>query len=185
MRIAIVSDIHDNVWSLAAARQGLASADALVCCGDLCSPFIVEPLATAVAGPVYLVFGNNDGDTARITENAARFDGRVALAKEFLEERIGGKRFAVNHYPAIARGIAEAGRHDVVCYGHDHRFHVERRGETLLVNPGTLMGFDPAANRDVPPTYVIYDTESDRAEGFAVARDGGRYGPVEPYDSGP
>lgn len=42
MRIAVLSDIHDNVWNLAAALDAGAETDALICCGDLCSPFIVH-----------------------------------------------------------------------------------------------------------------------------------------------
>ena len=44
MRIAVLSDIHDNVWKLAAALDAVGDADALICCGDLCSPFIVHQL---------------------------------------------------------------------------------------------------------------------------------------------
>jgi len=168
MRIAILSDVHDHVWNLRAAMETTRGADALLFCGDLCSPFVVPMLAAAVDGPVYLVFGNNDGDTARIVENAARFDDRVQVAKEHLEIELGGKRFAVNHYPRIAESIAAAGRHDVVCHGHDHRYRVERLGETLLVNPGTLMGYDPAAGDDVPATFVVYDTVSGEVERFEV-----------------
>jgi len=35
MRIAILSDIHDNVWKLAAALEAVRHADVLLCCGDL------------------------------------------------------------------------------------------------------------------------------------------------------
>ena len=44
MRVAILSDIHDNVWSLSAALGAVSEADALICCGDLCSPFIIHQL---------------------------------------------------------------------------------------------------------------------------------------------
>ena len=45
MRIAILSDIHDNLWNLAAAISSVQAADALICCGDLCSPFVIDELA--------------------------------------------------------------------------------------------------------------------------------------------
>lgn len=166
MRIAILSDVHDHVWNLRAAMETTRTADALIFCGDLCSPFVVPMLAAAVDGPVYLVFGNNDGDQARIVENAARFDGRVHVAKEHLDVELGGKRFAVNHYPRIAESIAAAGQHNVVCHGHNHRYRVERRaeGRTLLVNPGTLMGWDAATGEDVAATFVVYDTVTGEVE---------------------
>jgi len=58
MRIAVLSDIHDNVWKLAAALEAVRDADALICCGDLCSPFIVHQLGRGFAGPIHVVFGN-------------------------------------------------------------------------------------------------------------------------------
>ena len=64
MRIAILSDIHDNVWKLAAALKAAREADALICCGDLCSPFVVHQLGRAFSGPIHIVFGNNDGEKA-------------------------------------------------------------------------------------------------------------------------
>jgi uncharacterized protein len=73
MRIAILSDIHDNVWKLATALEKLRGVDALLCCGDLCSPFVVHQLARGFSGPIEIVFGNNDGDLYRITANAAKY----------------------------------------------------------------------------------------------------------------
>ena len=36
MRLAILSDIHDHVWNLAAALGWCAArTDAMICCGDL------------------------------------------------------------------------------------------------------------------------------------------------------
>ena len=40
MRIAILSDTHDNIWVLKDLLAGL-EADALLFCGDFCAPFIL------------------------------------------------------------------------------------------------------------------------------------------------
>ena len=50
MKIGILSDIHDNIWNLRAALEGLGEADALICCGDLCSPFVVGLLGEGFPG---------------------------------------------------------------------------------------------------------------------------------------
>jgi hypothetical protein len=56
MKIGILSDIHDNLWNLRAALGGLGEADALICCGDLCSPFVVGLLAEGFPGrPIHVV----------------------------------------------------------------------------------------------------------------------------------
>ena len=44
MLIAILSDIHDNIPKLRAAIDHIRPVDALLCGGDLCSPFIVDEL---------------------------------------------------------------------------------------------------------------------------------------------
>lgn len=175
MRVAILSDIHDNIWNLAAALHGLADAEALICCGDLCSPFVLDQLAEGFAGPIHIVFGNNDGDLFRITAKAGG-RGNVHLYGAFYAGELGGRRFAVNHYPDIARSLASSGLYDVVCYGHNHAYSVERVGGVALLNPGALMGYDPINRHDNDATFLIYDTARDKAKGYKVEPPPGRHG---------
>jgi len=170
MRLAILSDIHDNVWKLDAALALLRGADAMICCGDLCSPFIVHQLGRGFAGPIHVIFGNNDGDLFRITANAAKYP-QIKIHGEMLRGEFGGKRIAANHYDNIARAIAASGEYDVVCYGHNHVYDVSRIGRTLAINPGAVMGATFAADgsrMDVASTCVIYDTDTDAAQRFDV-----------------
>jgi uncharacterized protein len=168
MKIAILSDIHDNIWNLAAIQPGILQSEVMICCGDLCSPFIVGLLANNYKDrPIHIVFGNNDGDLFRITQNASKFN-HVHLHGAIYEDVLGGKHFAVNHYPEIALAIAAAGKYEVVCYGHNHAFKVATQGNTLTINPGAIMGYDPLNHRDVPSTFVIYDTEENRAMGYQI-----------------
>lgn len=182
MRVAIISDIHDNVWNLSDALGGVKNTDALIVCGDLCSPFIVRQLAEGFSGPIHIVFGNNDADLYRITKIAGKYD-HLHLHGELYEGELGGKRFAANHYNNISLPLSEAGRYDVVCYGHNHSFKIEAKGDTLVINPGTIMGYDPVKRQDVPTTLVIYNTEDHRANGFHVASGAaGPTGKLIPYD---
>ena len=172
MKIAILSDIHDNIWNLRAALAGLPPADALICCGDLCSPFVVGLLAEGFPGrPIHVVFGNNDGDLYRITQNAARV-GTVQLHGELFRGEFEGRRVLVNHYPEIALAIAASGEYDLVCYGHNHLYKIERVGATLTVNPGAIMGYEPGGKREVSPTFVVYDTTTAEATSYRVVTDG-------------
>jgi uncharacterized protein len=168
MKIAIISDIHDNVWNLGPALETIKDSETLICCGDLCSPFIVDLMADGFHNQIHIVFGNNDGDQYRITNNAIKYDGRVIIHGEFAELKLDGKRFAVNHYPDIARSIAESEDYDVVCYGHNHVYKVEKVNETLLINPGAIMGYDGVSKKDIPSTFVVYETESDECKGYEV-----------------
>jgi putative phosphoesterase len=156
MKIAVISDIHDNIWKLASALERLKDADALICCGDLCAPFIVPQMADAFSRQIHIVFGNNDGDRFRITQQAARF-AHGTIHGELAELTLDGKRIAVHHFDDVGRLIAASGKYDVVCCGHNHVFEVARAGETLLINPGEIMG------RFGTSTYVVYDTVADEA----------------------
>ncbi|MBN1310422.1 MAG: metallophosphoesterase [Anaerolineae bacterium] len=161
MQIAVCSDIHDNIWKLGHALPGMSKADALIFCGDFCAPFTLTQLAQGFAGPVHAVLGNNDGDQRLLLQMAEKA-GNVTLHGQIAEIEIGGARIAVNHYPEIARGLAASGSYDIVCYGHDHTLHEEKIGDTLLVNPGEIMG------RFGHSTYVIIDTSNRAVEVFEV-----------------
>ncbi len=196
MKIAVLSDIHDHVWNLQDLLHGMPEADALIFCGDLCSPFVIDILAQGFAGQIICVDGNNRGDEAVIALKAAGFGPRfqrlgtfaelvevdgVLLSRaayeplhgDFAARQAGGPRLAVSHYPEVALAVAGAGRYDVVCYGHNHTFKIGRVGETLTINPGTVMGYcpsNPPAECDVPATFVVYDTSSRAALGYQITR---------------
>lgn len=163
MKIAILSDIHDHVWRLKTVLSQTKDCDALICCGDLCSPFIIDQLTTEFSKDIHIVFGNNDGDLFRITQKALNYKNpegnpRVSLYGQFFQKKFESKNIAVNHYPDIAFAIAESGQYDLVCYGHNHQAKVETKEATVLVNPGAVMGYDPVNKKDIPATFAVYDT---------------------------
>jgi putative phosphoesterase len=168
MRIAILSDIHDNLWNLAVAIHALRDADALICCGDLCSPFVIDELAK-FPKDVHIVFGNNDADLYRITAKASK-KANCHLHGELFEASFDKLRFAVNHFDYLARPIAKSGDYDVVCFGHNHEFEISREGPCLRINPGPIMGakFSSGKWEDVAPTFVVYDTASHTPEAYAI-----------------
>jgi uncharacterized protein len=170
MRLAILSDIHDNLWNLAAAMEIVRNADALLCCGDLCSPFVIDELAKCEA-PVHIVFGNNDADLYRITSKAQK-KSNCYLHGELFQAIFDGRRLAMNHFDYLARPMAKSGDYDVVCFGHNHEFEITREGTALLINPGPIMGakFSSGKWEDTEPTFVLYDTIADTVEAYAIDR---------------
>lgn len=163
MQIGIISDIHDHIINLRKALHMLQRADALICCGDLCSPFIVDELAKGFpAKDVHIIFGNNDGDAYRITTKAAGYQ-HLKLYGEFCELELGGKRIAVNHFDNISRALAKSDAYDVVCFGHNHQFEISQEGNTLLINPGEIFGGLTGS-----ATFSIYDTDIHEASHYEV-----------------
>ena len=167
MLIAVLSDIHDNLWKLDIALRHVRECEAMICCGDLCSPFVIDELANGFERDIHVVFGNNDADLFRITSKISRYP-HVHLYGEFCELELGGKKFAINHFDYIARPIAQSGLYDVVCFGHNHRFEIARMGKTLAVNPGSVMGaqFGPQGRKDVLPVSSFTTRLRTRHMGF-------------------
>ncbi len=159
MKVAVISDIHDNIWALDRALTDIRrrEADALVVCGDLCAPFSLKAIAEGFPGPVHAVFGNNDGDQMLLTRLA---DGteNVTLHGVFGEFQVDGTPLAVTHYPELGRRLAACGGFRAVFYGHSHRPEVARNGDCLAMNPGELMG------RFGTSSYGLYDTDTGTAE---------------------
>ena len=158
MRIAVMSDSHDNIWKLERAVPHLAAADVVLHCGDLVAPFMIIRLIKGTGGkPVHVVWGNNDGDKRLLTEVAASAKN-IYLHGELAEIEVGGLQIAMNHYPKIARALALSGQYDLVCYGHDHTANEEWIGQTLFLNPGELMGMNSRS------TLAIFDTQTKEVE---------------------
>ncbi|MDE0076393.1 MAG: metallophosphoesterase [Caldilineaceae bacterium] len=154
MKVAILSDSHDNIWNLEKALVDVDTqgCEVLLHCGDLVAPFILAQIAQAFDGPIHVVEGNNDGD-GRLQQQVASGFPQISLHGPYAELELGGRKVALIHYPEPARRIAQSGSFDLVCYGHDHLHHWERIGNCLLVNPGELMG------RYGSPSWGIYDCE--------------------------
>jgi hypothetical protein len=161
-RIALLSDIHDHIWNLDLALAAVQDTDALICSGDLCSPFIMARLGNHYPNPIHVVFGNNDADLYRISAQAARFGSRVKLHGELAELTIGGRTIGVNHYDNIGRVLAASGKYEVMVFGHNHQREVSTMGNTLVINPGTLMGVYFPEGKPTPtdPSFAVLDTES-------------------------
>lgn len=149
MKLLIVSDTHrrnDNYFSLVREIE----PDLIIHCGD--SEGCEYALTEAADCPVHLVSGNNDFFSE--------------LPRE-LNLEIEGYRFWVTHghnyYVSMGNerivGEARARGVDVVLYGHTHRPIVEKHGNILAINPGSLSYPRQEGHR---PTYVLLTVEKDR-----------------------
>lgn len=151
MKIAVLSDAHDNIWNMEKVLPRIQDAGAVIFCGDLCAPFTLKMLAEGVQCPVHCVLGNNDGDVLLLTRIAAQA-GNVTLYNPLGELSLDDGAVAFTHYDLIAKGLAATGKYRAVFYGHSHEPATTRVGDTLLANPGEVMGRFGAAS------FGIYDT---------------------------
>ncbi len=181
MKSLVISDIHDHILNLESVLQlaNTASCDSIICCGDLCSSFILDLIHKNYQLPVHIVFGNNDGDQFHLNQKATilnldrKPNCQIQLHGQFLIAEKGHKldgiipsaSIAVYHYPQMAEILARSGIFDFVFYGHNHKSSIETRGTCLLANPGSIMGYEPAnPDESVAPSCLIVNFESKELE---------------------
>ena len=156
MKIAIISDTHDNVPNLERALDWINknNIEQIIHCGDLCAPSIlVSTLGPGFSGLIHMVFGNVE-DRQLTPEKAKEFD-HVTHYGDAGSADFEGKKIAFVHFPEKAKELAQTGKYDYVFYGHTHKPWEETIGQTKVVNPGTLAGLFTKA------TFAVYDTDTD------------------------
>ncbi|MBI3559058.1 YfcE family phosphodiesterase [Candidatus Gottesmanbacteria bacterium] len=148
MKIALISDIHDNEHNLREAIKVIKenNINEIIALGDYCYPGIIRYFIST--GLKFRgIFGNNDGDRAGMMQDAMKNNGQVVLARgEFDEYEIDSSKIFVTHYPQIAEEMASSGKYNVVFYGHDHIFRSEKLANGCLIfNPGEISGLKTGA----------------------------------------
>ncbi len=158
MKIAIISDTHDNHATLQkfitwATKNPI---DAILHCGDICQRETLELLTMQIVVPIHVVYGNGDSpdDFTSLTKKFSH----LALHGEIGDVTLDGQRFIFNHYPERARTLAQTEKPNFSLYGHTHKPWEELIGECRLVNPGTLAGLFQLA------TFALYDTQTKKLE---------------------
>lgn len=156
MKLAIISDSHDRINTLNKVLDLLKEKQIkiLIHCGDFCAPFMMNELAK-FDGEVHCVFGNIDDRF--LTPNRAKEQG-INFHGDIAELEFDNKKIAATHNPQVAEALAYTNKYNLVCYGHTHIPEKKKIKNTLLVNPGDLMGWK------FKPSLVIYNTETDEVE---------------------
>ncbi len=160
MKIAIISDTHDNLANTKKAADFIKKENirTVIHCGDIFKPETVEEILKVFKGKLYIVFSLADASFSGISENSFKSFKRVKIFEEFGEIKIGGKKIAFCHFPEIAEDLAKKKKHDLVFYGHTHKPWLEKIGKTKLINPGNLAGIFYKA------TFAVYDAKIDKLE---------------------
>ena len=123
MRIAVISDVHDQVSNLRLVLKALAplSPKTLLCCGDITRPKTLEVMLD-FPGEVRFCLGNCDAPLSRellaLTRIHPLLIGFPRLGTLALES---GASAAFIHSPAEAAVLADSGRYRAVFYGHTHQ----------------------------------------------------------------
>jgi uncharacterized protein len=166
MKIAIISDVHDHLRLFSKCIDYLNSIniDLLIHCGDWDMAFSMRPLAKANF-PIKGVLGNGDPDIEKFFYQLQKLDVlkkvNLSLEMEMHDFVIDSKRVCVFHGddPQVVNLVLQSQYYDLFCVGHTHIYDIKKQGKTLVVNPGSFVGY--TYEKGVLPVYcVIYDTQS-------------------------
>lgn len=162
MKIAIISDIHDNFHNLILVLEKIKENQdikKIIFLGD----FINNGVAKILAGsniPVQAIWGNNDGDKSAITKTSLSPQSNMTIADNVYDSlEIEGRKIFITHYPDLAKPMAKSGEFDAVFYGHNHIKNQDKIGDCLVVNPGEVSG-----HKNSQISFAIYDTDKNEAE---------------------
>lgn len=164
MKIAIISDTHDNLPNFEKAVRWAKEngVETIIHCGDVACPSTLNSALADFSGRAFLSLGNADAGhnwekRATSLPRQAKAGG-VAHFKGVGKIEIGGKKIAFCHFPEVAKDLAKSGEYNLVFYGHTHKPWSEKIKTCYLVNPGNLAGIL------FQPTFAVFDTETDNLE---------------------
>ncbi len=164
MKLAIISDSHDNIPRIDQMLGILKSEkiNIIIHCGDVATLQTLKYLSENFNGTVYLSIGNVD-QMHGLEKKYIHFKN-VIVFKKFGELTIENINIAFVHFPKIANSLAKTQKYDFVFYGHTHKPWEEKiTGDTStssvsLINPGTLAGMFTKS------TFAVLDTENKNVE---------------------
>lgn len=167
MKIAIISDSHDNIENINKVLDYLTrqKISRLIHCGDLTSYKTLCYIDRRFAGNVWIVRGNAETyDRAKVPEqfqNNAQKEDIIKIFGKVGEIEIGGVTIGFTHKPEDIKNILDK-NYDFVFYGHTHKPWIEikkyKDKKIIIANPGNIMGQPYGA------TFAILDTKNKKLE---------------------
>lgn len=150
MKIAVISDLHDNISNLEKCLRWCSEneIESLLCCGDIANDDTVAYLTEGFPKPIYMVRGNMDYfDTQKLDKyKNLIYCGRIGRIE------LGGQWIGLCHEPFLFDQVIAEGNCSIVFYGHTHKPWEEDKNGVRFANPGTLAGMFQMA------TFAVYDT---------------------------
>jgi len=181
MKIGIISDTHDDLYSLRLAirifkRERITY---LIHPGDFVFPGVIDELKdlkdelpnVRIIG----VLGNNDGEKLMLFKKFIEIGAE--LNAEFADIKISSSRFGIYHgtNENLREAAIRSGIYDVFIHGHTHKRRNEtieialKNGDTVIkriqvLNPGTAHRNFPNIETKIEkiPSIIIYNTEDKR-----------------------
>ena len=155
MRLAIISDTHDNIAWLDQVLSWLQSRtlDGIVHCGDVQNVDTLEHLCQGFSGPVWVAYDPTTDGLDDLICHRTPWPTNLQAVHERIE--LPEASFAAVHRPDSAAHLAATGSYRYICHGHTHIPWEKRTGNVRVFCPGNLCGVRAR------PTFATLDTDTD------------------------
>ena len=156
MKIAIISDVHNNTTNLKKVLDYCAKnkIEKIICCGDLASAETLDFFCDNFSGEIFYTFGNMDNGQLRNFEFVDEYKN-AKIFEKFGEADFADKKVAFIHFPGKAKKLCQSGEYNFVFYGHTHKPWEENIEKCQMLNPGNVAG------EIYLPTFAVWNTEND------------------------
>lgn len=162
MKIAIISDIHDNTTNLKKCFSVCKEEkiEHAICCGDVTNIETLDLICKKFGDKLFLVKGNaeiyNENDIKKYPK--INYAGKIGYWTINDANLPVDKKIGACHEPYLIDKVLEKGKCDIVFYGHTHKPWEMNKKNTRIINPGTLSGMFTIA------TFAIWDTEKNNLQ---------------------
>ena len=175
MKICILSDLHNNLRHLDLVAQDLKdkNIELMIYCGDFDAPFALRGFLQFKC-PIKAVLGNADPDITKylwILDNVPVLkDLDIKINPRMMDIDIASRRIAIFHGDDehLVLALIESQLYDLLCIGHNHIPKIKKDRRTLIVNPGSLVGWMYEKGGKVDITYAVYDTNDNTAKIYSI-----------------
>lgn len=161
MIIGAISDTHDNLPQIEKAVKYLneQKVELVLHAGDYVAGFVV-PKFKLLNCKLIGVFGNNDGDHELLRKRFSETTN-CTIHNQFATITVESYKIALLHGTdtELLNTIIDCGYFNAVIHGHSHYKSIDKKGETLAINPGELCGYLTGKS-----TLAILDTKKQEAK---------------------
>lgn len=155
MKIAVLSDVHDNYFSLVEALKIIKEkkCEQILFLWDLWHGRMAKIFVNFEI-PTLMIWGNNDGEKNGMMKFSLTENSNLEIVDntyKFCE--FAWKKIFISHYPEMAGCAVKSGSVSAVFFWHTHKVSNEKENDCLVCNPGEISWFSHGKS-----TFAIYDT---------------------------
>lgn len=157
MKIAIMADLHDNAEYLRIFLNYCKKekVETILCVGDITTQEVLVHIDKNIDCPMYYIAGNaeifTDKEAKEQKLKNITYLGRTGIIE------LANKKIGLCHEPEFIEKLLKE-KPNIIFHGHTHKPWLEKKNNSLIVNPGTLGGFSYQS------TFAVWDTEKEEPE---------------------